>query len=410
MSTAAQGSAEPSRICIVGAGLAGAKAAITLREEGFEGSVVLLGAEPERPYERPPLSKGLLTGDASSDSVYVEDAAFYDDHDIDLRIDTTAVELHVDEGTVLLADGSAVAFDSALIATGAEPRSLRVPGAEGVMVRYLRTLADSQQLHSDFAASPRLVVVGAGWVGLEVAAAARGAGCDVTVLESADTPLGAVLGPQMGQVFADLHSEHGVRLHTGTAVSGLEDGAVHTEGGGVVPADLVLVAVGAAPRTDIAAAAGLAVDDGVLVDASLRSSAPAVFAAGDVARAIHPRYQRHVRVEHWANALNSGPAAARAMLGQNVVYDRLPYFYTDQYDLGMEYVGYADPTQTDVVVRGDVEARTFQAFWLNGSVVDAAMHVNMWDDGVEPLKELVASQRVVDPAALADPSVALADL
>jgi 3-phenylpropionate/trans-cinnamate dioxygenase ferredoxin reductase subunit len=256
----------------------------------------------------------------------------------------------------------------------------------------------------------RLVVVGAGWIGLEVAAAAREAAMDVTVVEFAAQPLQRVLGDTLARRVADLHRANGVDLRLGVGVSQIRDDAVVTSSGDVLPADAVVVGVGVSPSTDLAVNAGLEVGDGILTDAGLRTSAADVFAAGDVASAFHPRYGRHIRSEHWANALNGGPAAARAMLGEDVVYDRLPYFYTDQYDFGMEYVGWADAARSEVVVRGDLEALSFQAFWLVDGVVDAAMHANLWDDGVDPLKAVVGLGRPVDPALLADPRVPLSDL
>jgi 3-phenylpropionate/trans-cinnamate dioxygenase ferredoxin reductase subunit len=291
---------------------------------------------------------------------------------------------------------------------------LSIPGADLDGVRYLRTLPDADRLLADLSGGGRRVaIVGAGWIGLEVAAAARHHGNAVTVVEPQPTPLHAVLGAQMGEVFGRLHREHGVELLTGTGVQeirGTGGGvrSVVTDGAGEVPADVVLVGVGAIPNTELAAAAGLDVDNGVVTDAALRTSAPDVFAAGDIASAFHPLYGRHVRVEHWANALNQGPAAARSMLGQDVPYDRVPYFYTDQYDLGMEYSGLAGRGDT-VVCRGNPDDGAFIAFWLDGGRVTAGMNVNVWDV-TSPIQELIRSGRTVDVGLLTDVDVPLADL
>jgi 3-phenylpropionate/trans-cinnamate dioxygenase ferredoxin reductase component len=399
---------------IVGGGLAGAKAAETLRAEGYGGEVVLVSAEAERPYERPPLSKGYLLGSDERDSAFVHPKAWYDEHDVQLRLSTRATALDPDSHEVELGHGERLRYEKLLLTTGSIPRRLGVPGAESDGVLYLRELPDSDRIRATLTSGARIVVVGAGWIGLEVAAAARHHGADVTVLEVADLPLQRVLGDDIARVFADLHREHDVDLRLGTGVEqfrpvggGL---SVVDSSGDEIDADAVVVGVGIQPALDLAEAAGLTIDDGVAVDASLRTSAPDVYAAGDVAAAEHPILGTRIRVEHWANALNGGPVAARSMLGQDVVYDELPYFFTDQYDLGMEYIGHAPPGSYDrVVVRGDLAGREFQAFWLSGGRALAGMHVNLWDDGIDPIKEVVASGRVLDPDRLADPAVPLGD-
>ena len=396
---------------VVGAGLAGAKAAETLREEGFDGPVVLVGAEPERPYERPPLSKQYLLGRADRDSAFVHDAGWYAEHDVELRTGVRATRLDPAAHRLTLDTGEELGYARLLLATGASPRRLPVPGADLDGVRYLRTLADADRLRTDLAGGGRrVVVVGAGWIGLEVAAAARSHGNTVTVVEPQPTPLHAVLGAEMGRVFARLHRDHGVELLTDTVVreirgSGGRATTVVTDGHAGLPADLVVVGVGVVPDSRLAAAAGLEVDNGVVVDEALRSSAPDVHAAGDVAAAFHPLYGRHVRVEHWANALHQGPAAARSMLGQEVVFDRVPYFFTDQYELGMEYSGLAGPGDT-VVCRGDPDGGAFIAFWTADGRVTAGMNVDVWDV-TAPIQQLIRSRRQVQPARLADPDTPL---
>lgn len=407
--------AQNTAFVIAGAGLAGAKAAETLRAEGFEGPVVLLGDEQERPYERPPLSKGYLLGTAEREKAYVHPAGWYAEHDVELRLGNAVTALDPAGHEVALADGSRLGYAKLLLATGSTPRPLPVPGANLDGVHYLRRLADSDRLKEVFRSAARIVVIGAGWIGLETTAAARAAGVAVTVLEAAELPLLKVLGREAAEVFAALHTEHGVDLRCGTRITeitgsgGAADG-VRLADGTRIAADAVIVGVGITPNTEAAAAAGLRVDDGVVVDERLRSSDPDIHAAGDVARAYHPVLDRHLRVEHWANALNQPQTAARAMLGQDVRYDRLPYFFTDQYDLGMEYTGYVAPDGYDrVVFRGDTKTREFVAFWLSGGRVLAGMNVNVWDV-TDRIKELVASGRPVDPGRLADPDVPLGEL
>jgi len=380
---------------IVGAGLAGARAAETLRAEGFDGRVVLFGAEAHLPYERPALSKGYLQGTA--DAPFVHPAEWYAEQDVDLRLGTRVTALDAAAHEVETADGDRLRYTKLLLTTGSSVRRL----ADAVT---LRTLDDSDRLRAALRPGARVVIVGAGWIGLEVAAAARVAGAEVTVLEQAPAPLLAALGPEMAAVFARLHVEHGVDLRCGVTVRAVRSDAVLLDDE-TIPADLVVAGIGVTPDVDLARAAGLAVDNGVVVDEHLRSSAPDVWAAGDVANAYHPFAGRHVRVEHWANALHQPVVAAQAMLGKDAVYDRLPYFFTDQYDLGMEYTGFGGG---EVVVRGD--EREFVAFWLRDGRLTAAMNVNVWTGVPEIARRLIRAGTRLDPAALADPAVPLEDV
>ena len=341
-------------IAIVGAGLAGAKTAEALRSEGFTGRIVLFGAEPHRPYERPPLSKDYLQGRADRDAVFVHPADWYPGHRIELRLADPVVAVDPAGHRLTTRRGDRLGYDRLLLSTGAAAIRLPVPGADLAGVRYLRTLDDSDALRSALRPETRVVIIGGGWIGLETAAAARTAGAPVTVLEQAELPLLRVLGPRLASVFADLHVEHGVRLHTGVTVASLGP------------------------------------------------------AAGDVASAYHPLLGRRLRVEHWANALHQPVVAARTMLDQPAVYDRLPYFYTDQFELGMEFTGHPDPDDR-ILLRGDPGAREFIAFWLREGRLTAAMNVNVWDVG-EPLRELIRTGRAVDEALLADPDVPLGQL
>ncbi|GAA4218030.1 3-phenylpropionate/trans-cinnamate dioxygenase ferredoxin reductase subunit [Streptosporangium album] len=400
---------------IVGASLAGAKAAQTLREEGFEGRVVLVGAETERPYERPPLSKGYLVGKEERDKIYVHDAGWYAENAVELLLGRRVTGIDRAGRQVELDDGRRLGYDRLLLAPGSSPRPLDVPGADLDGVHYLRTVGDSERLREAIRGGGRVVVAGAGWIGMETAAAARSYGCEVTVVGSQPAPLQSSLGPEMGAFFAEVHRGRGADVRLGRKVTGIAgDGrvrAVTTDDGVEIPADVVIVGAGVRPNTELAEQAGLAVDNGIVVDASLRTGDPDIYAAGDVANAFNPLYGTRIRVEHWANALNGGQAAARAMLGQEVVYDRPPYFFTDQYDVGMEFSGWFAPGGYDsVVTRGDLEAQAFYAFWLAGGRVVAGMHVNQWDDGIGPVQDLIRGGGRVDPARLADPSVPLADL
>jgi 3-phenylpropionate/trans-cinnamate dioxygenase ferredoxin reductase subunit len=396
---------------IVGAGLAGAKAAETLREEGFDGRIVLIGDDPERPYERPPLSKGYLAGKDDREKAFVHDGDFYDAHDIELRTGTRVTAIHP-PGMELVLDGSErVGFDRLLLTTGAEPRRLDLPGADMPGVVYLRTLADSERLRSELERKPRVAVIGAGWIGCEVAATAREAGCEVAMVEMADLPLERVLGAEVGGVFRDLHAAHGVELHLGARLEALEgDERVQRVrlGDKSIDCDLVVVGIGVTPRTELARGAGLEVDNGIVVDARLATREEVIFAAGDVANAWHPLFGHRIRIEHWANALNQGPAAARSMLGTGEPYERVPYFFSDQYDLGMEYSGYARSWDR-VVFRGDPASREFIAFWLKGKRVVAGMNVNVWDV-TDTIQALVRSGADIDPSALADSGTDLAEL
>jgi 3-phenylpropionate/trans-cinnamate dioxygenase ferredoxin reductase component len=397
-----------STFVIVGAGMAGGKAAETLREEGFDGRIVLLGAEPERPYERPPLSKDYLRGEVDRSGVYLqEDAGWYADHDVELRTSTTAASLDVAASAVVLEDGERVDYDALLLATGAEPKRPPVHGVDLDGVHVLRTFQNSDALRAVFDGGGRLVVIGAGWIGCEVAASARQRGMEVTVVEPQSVPLERVLGPELGAVYRDVHLDHGVELRLGDGVESIEGSGraerVRTTGGAVLDCAAVVLGVGVAPRTGLADGA-LAVDDGILVDAGLRASAENVYAAGDVANHDHPLLGR-LRVEHWANALEQGPAAARAMLGQGVEYDRVPYFFSDQYDVGMEYAGHSRPGD-EVVFRGDPATREFIAFWLRDGRLVAGMNVNVWDVN-EQIQALVGDGATVDPDRLRDPDVAL---
>jgi 3-phenylpropionate/trans-cinnamate dioxygenase ferredoxin reductase subunit len=408
---------------IIGASLAGAKAAETLRAEGFTGRIVLVGEETERPYERPPLSKEYLLCKAPREKAYVHEATWYAEHDVELVLGVRVTALDPASHTVTLDGVEPLRYDKLLLATGSRVRTLDVAGTDLSGVRYLRTMPEADALLESLRQGGRVLVIGAGWIGLEAAAAAVSHGAAVTVVEMDTLPLRRVLGDEVAGVFAELHRAHGVDFRFGSGVgefvgsAGRLTSAVLADGSSVA-AEVALVGVGIRPNTELADVAGLAVDNGVVVDAGLRTSDPDIYACGDVANSYNPLVGKGIRVEHWANALNGGKAAAKSMLGQEVVYDRVPYFYTDQYDLGMEYSGYVEPGGYDsVVFRGDPsivdgKAPEFLAFWVRDGRVLAGMNVNIWDV-TDPIQELVRAGyagKAVDPARLADPQVPLGDL
>jgi 3-phenylpropionate/trans-cinnamate dioxygenase ferredoxin reductase subunit len=397
---------------IVGGGLAGAKAAQALRDEGFDGRVVLLGEEDVAPYERPPLSKDYLRGEAGRDAIWAQEEGWYDAHDVELRTGAHVAEVVPASSEVVLDGGERVGYDQLLLATGSAARRIPIPGAELDGVHVLRTVGDSDVLREALAPGTRVVVIGAGWIGCEVAASARQRGAEVTMVAPEEVPLERVLGAEIGAVYRDVHAAHGVELVLGTGVEAIEGtgraSGVRASGGRILPADVVVLGVGAAPRLELAQAAGLRIDDGVLVDDRLRTSVPNIFAAGDIARAQHPILGEAIRVEHWGTALEQGPAAARNMLGQDVAYDRIPYFFSDQYDVGMEYAGHA-LTYDRVVFRGDPSTFEFLAFWMRGDRVAAGINVNVWDVN-EDIQALIRSGARVDDDALRDPDVALGGL
>jgi 3-phenylpropionate/trans-cinnamate dioxygenase ferredoxin reductase subunit len=400
---------------IVGAGLAGGKAAEALRAQGFDGRLVLIGAERHLPYERPPLSKAYLAGNAERDSMVVHEQGWYDEQQVELMLGSEVTAIDRQGKRLSLSGGGKLDYHKLLLTTGASPRTLPLPGVDAAGVYYLRSVEQSDRLRELFGQVRRLVVIGAGWIGLEVTAAARAAGVEVTVVESAELPLLRVLGPEVAEVFAQLHREHEVDLRLSASIAEIttEDGratGVRLKDGTTFDTEAVLVAVGVAPNTGLAEQAGLATDNGIVVNEALRTEDADIFAAGDVANAFHPSYDRHIRVEHWANALKQPAVAAASMLGAEAAYDELPYFYTDQYDLGMEYLGYVEPGGYDrVVFRGDVASREFIAFWLAGGRVLAGMNVNVWDV-TDPIKSLIRSGAVVDADRLADPAQPLEEI
>jgi 3-phenylpropionate/trans-cinnamate dioxygenase ferredoxin reductase component len=404
-------SSKPSFV-IVGGGMAGAIAAQTLREEGFDGKLTLLGQESNAPYERPPLSKDYLQGKAGRASIFVHPEPWYAEHAVELSLGSPVTSLDPASRTVTTAAGAQLDYDKLLLATGSKPRRLEVPGADLNGMHYLRNVEDSERLKIKFAEANRVVIIGAGWIGLETAAAARAAGLDVTLLVSGDLPLQHVLGTEAAPIFAELHRSHGVDLrHRTTAVEltgthGLVTGVMLSDGTRI-DADMIIVGVGVAPHTELAADAGLKIDNGIVVDQHLRTSDPDIFAAGDIAHAYNPRLGRHIRVEHWANARRQGAVAAKAMLDQDAVDVRPSYFFTDQYDLGMEYTGDIGPAGYDqVIFRRYPDSRQVIVFWLYEQRIQAGMNINVWDVA-DDIERLITSGRPINADDLADPAIPL---
>jgi 3-phenylpropionate/trans-cinnamate dioxygenase ferredoxin reductase component len=400
---------------IVGGGLAGAKAAEALRDNGFDGEIVLFGAEDHLPYERPPLSKDYLADKKTLADFTVDPQEWYREHDVELRLGTEVTGIDRAAHSVGFDADGQQGYDKLLLATGSSSRRPPIPGGDADGVHYLRTVDDASALLGSLTEGASLAIVGAGWIGLEVAASARQRGVDVVVVETAELPLLAALGREAAEVFAQLHRDHGVDLRLKTAVEAITtDGGAATGlklgDGSTVSADAVLVAVGARPNIELAEQAGLELaDGGVLVDASLKTSDDDVYAVGDIAAAENPVFGTRIRTEHWANALKQPAVAAAGMMGTPGVYDELPYFFTDQYDLGMEYVGYAADYDS-AVFRGDVDGREFTVFWLDAnSRVLAGMNVNVWE-GLDDIKELIRSRKPVDAGRLADAEVPLGEL
>jgi 3-phenylpropionate/trans-cinnamate dioxygenase ferredoxin reductase component len=399
-------------LVIVGAGLAGAKAAGELRERGFDGRIVLASSESEVPYERPPLSKDYLQGKSKKADAQVHSEGFYADNQIDLLPGVSATGVDKAAATVRFSDGSVISFDKLLLATGSKPRKLEVPGAELAGVLYLRTFNDADAIREVAKAGARAVVVGSGWIGSEVAASLRQLDVEVTVIDPVALPNERIFGSEIGEFYRDVHVQHGVDMRLGQEVKALVGDdhvrAVKTGNGDEVEADFVVVGVGVQPRVELAREAGLEVDNGVLVSETLQTSDSNIFAAGDIANQQHPFFGQRVRVEHWSTALNQGPAAARAMLGDQTPYDRIPYFFSDQYDVGMEYSGYAT-TWDKVIFRGDRDSGEFVAFWIGDGRVLAGMNVNVWDVN-EHVQALIRSRAQIDLDKLVDPDTPLQSL
>ncbi len=397
---------------IVGASVAGGRAAETLRQEGFDGKVILIGAEPDRPYERPPLSKDVLQGAASEDKVFLRPPEFYDEQGIELRLGATATRLNPSDRQVTLDIGERVRYDKLLIATGADVRRLNVPGIRLPGVHYLRTIQDARAIRDATGRSCRVVVIGAGFIGAEVAASCRVKGADVTVLEVLPVPLQRVLGDRIGELYARIHRDRGVDLRLGVGISEFRGSGrveeILTSTGERIPCDVAVVGVGVQPATGWLEGSGLALQNGIIVDEFAATNLPDVFAAGDVANWWHPILGERLRVEHWENAQNQGIAAAKSMLGKSEAYAPVPYFWSDQYDLTLQYVGHASG-QDEVIFRGNPDPRQLLAFYLRDGQLRAAIGVNRLKD-INAVRRLMRNRTPVTREQLADEQIDLRKL
>lgn len=394
----------PGRIVVVGASLAGGRAAETLRADGFDGEIVLIGDEPHRPYERPPLSKEILRGDWPDDKAFLRPDDYYAEVGIELLLGARATAIDTAAKTVALAEGSTVPYDALLIATGGRPRALPVPGSDLDGVLTLRTIGDAHAIRDRLTAGARVAVVGAGFIGCEVAASARALGCDVTIVEVFSTVLERALGAEVGRAVEALHRDNGVRMLFEVGAERFEgDGRVERialADGRAVDADVVVVGVGMVPNDELARAAGIACEDGVVVDERCRTSAEGVYAAGDVANHPNPIVGERIRIEHWQNAQNQGAAAARAILGGTEPFAEVPWFWSDQYDATIQMFGH--PAGWDrIVFRGDVGARAFAAYYLRDGRLLASASIGRTKDA-RAVKPLIERGAAVDPDALAD--------
>jgi 3-phenylpropionate/trans-cinnamate dioxygenase ferredoxin reductase component len=397
---------------IVGASLAGGGAAATLRQEGFDGRVILIGAEPRPPYERPPLSKEYLRGELSFESALVQPSGFYDENGIESRFGVRATRVDAAVKVVELEGGERVAYDKLLVTTGSRNRRIPVPGLDLDGVYDLRTVADSDRIRAEIAPGRKAVVVGMGFIGSEVAASLRQSGVDVTVVDRNEVPLRRVLGEEVGRVIEGIHRDHGTSMIFEDRVTAFEGAGrverVTTARGRRIECDFVVVGLGSEPVTDLLAGTGAGIDNGVVVDEYLRTGVEGIYAAGDVANHYHPVFERRIRVEHWQNALKQGPAAARAMLGKGEPYDEVPWFWSDQYEHNLQYAGFH--TEWDeLVVRGSMDERNFVAFYRKDERVLAAVAINRGKD-VRRSIPLIKAREPVDAAGLCDLAVDLRTL
>jgi len=399
-------------VAIVGASLAGSSAAATLREEGFDGRVVLIGAEPQLPYDRPPLSKNYLRGVTPFEKTLLRPADFYRERDIEMRLGTTVTRVDAEKRTVALHDGERLEFDQLLITTGGKNRRFPIPGIDLPGVYDLRTVADADRIREAMARGGRAVVVGMGFIGAEVAAAMRQSGLDVVAIEPFKTPLYRALGEEIGRVVEGLHRDNGVEMILDDAVTAFEGAGkverVVTRNGRRIDCSLAVFGLGIEPATELVAGTPVRVDNGIVVDDQCRTNVPGIFAAGDVANHYHPVCGRQMRVEHWQNGVKQGAAAARSMLGRGQTYDEVHWFWSDQFDANIQYAGF-HAAWDQIVVRGSLESRKFLAFYLTGGRVESVVAINQGRD-MRRTFPIIKARAAVDPASLADPNVDLRTL
>jgi 3-phenylpropionate/trans-cinnamate dioxygenase ferredoxin reductase component len=400
------------RIVIVGASLTGASAAVALRHNGFDGSVTMIGAETHTPYERPPLSKEYLRGEAAIEKAFVKPPEWYAENNVELLLGRKAERIDVSDRSVLLDGGEKIGYDDVLIATGGRNRVLRAPGAELDGIYQLRTVADADRIRASATDCHRAVVVGMGFIGAEVASSLRAMGVEVTAVEPLPTPLFRVLGGEVGTALAALHADHGVNLVTEDIVESFEGSgrvsAVVTKSGRRIECNLVVAGIGIEPVTEVVADTPVEVDNGILVDELCRTNVEGVYAAGDVANHLHPIFGRRMRVEHWQNAMRHGTHAAQSMMGSTEPYSEIHWFWSDQYDANLQYAGH-HTTWDELVFRGSVDARSFLAFYIKDGLLDAAVGFNRGKE-LRRAMGIIKARRPVDAAKLKDEDVDLKTL
>jgi len=399
-------------IAIVGASLAGSSAAATLREESFDGRVVLIGTEPQLPYDRPPLSKNYLRGVTPFEKTLLRPAEFYRERDIEMRLGTTVTRVDVEKRALAFQDGERLDFDQLLIATGGKNKRFPIPGIDLPGVYDLRTVADADRIRAAMARGGRAVVVGMGFIGAEVAAAMRQSGLEVVAVEPFKTPLYRALGEEIGRVVEGLHRDHGVEMILEDAVAAFEGSGkverVVTRNGRRIECSLAVFGLGIEPAVELATGTPVRVDNGIVVDDQCRTNVPGIFAAGDVANHYHPVCGRQMRVEHWQNGVKQGAAAARSMLGRGQAYDEVHWFWSDQFDANIQYAGFHAAWDT-IVVRGSLPLRKFLAFYLTEGRVESVVAINQGRDMRRTLP-IIKARVAVDPARLEDPNVDLRTL
>lgn len=399
----------PHTFVIIGASLAGGTAAATLRQDGFDGDIILIGEEPRPPYERPPLSKQYLRGEAPFEKTLVRPVRFYEDNRIDARFGVAATRVDPGGQKVDLTVGGPVHYDKLLIATGVRNRRPPIPGLELPNIFHLRSVDDADIIRNQIAPGRKVAVIGMGFIGCEVAASLRQKDVEVVCIDPSPTPLFRVLGEEVGRAISAIHHEHGVETVFNDVVTGFEGKGrverVLTKQGRRIDCDLAVVGVGVEPVVDFATGSGLDIDNGILVDEYCETNIPGIYAAGDVANHYHPVFGTRMRVEHWQNAMQQGAAAARTMLGTWQSYDPVHWFWSDQYETNLQYAGFHH-TSERLVVRGDIEARDFTAFYLNQGRVDAVVALNRGKD-VRRVMPLIKARVTVDPRQLGDDDVDL---
>jgi len=394
------------KVVVIGAGHAAGQVATSLRQKGFEGTITVIGEEPWVPYQRPPLSKAFLAGELEAERLFFKPEKYYPEHDVEMRLNVRADKIDRDNKTIALSDGSSIEYDWLVLATGSRVRTAPIPGAELGNVHYLRTIADVDALREGFKPGANLIIIGAGYIGLEVAAVACKHELNVTVLEMADRPMQRVVAPEVSAFYAKVHTDAGVDLRCNTSVekfTGEQNvSKVHVSDSDPLDADMVLIGIGILPCTELAEEAGLAVDDGIVVDEFCRTEDPHILAVGDCTNHPNRLLGRRLRLESVHNALEQAKTAAASIVGEPAEYAQIPWFWSDQYDLKLQIVGLSQGYD-NVVIRGNPDERSFAAFYLQGNKLLAVDCINSAREFMVA-KKVLAKGAEIDPAELADES------